>query len=180
MPFGLDSDAIAEPNIKFALEQRWSVNEKGQEVEIDSFRPFHNADPYDPEQMGEGISPRWASWKCKDYSLGAPVRTPYRRDQTTFPAGYSGFKPMWCACHAPVALHPSQTAVQWVSCRQPDTNPIQGGRSDKLYNPGKITKPGYSGFRPGEKADPYIDFKVQSAAAVHSRKQGFFGCAWAP
>ena len=45
--------------------------------------------------------------------------------------------------------------------RQPDKNPIQGGRWDKIYDSGKVTKPGYSGFRPGEKADPFIDFKVR-------------------
>eukprot|EP00966_Prymnesium_polylepis_P268437 6201795-Prymnesium_polylepis.3 len=127
---------------KFALETRWTVDAEGHEVEFDTFRPFHNADPFDPEQVGDvAVSPRFASWRCKDFSLGAPVRTPYRRDQTTFAGGYSGFKPRW----------------------QPDTNPIQGGRSDKIYQSGKVTKPGYSGFRPGEKADPFIDFKVRPA-----------------
>ena len=80
---------------KFGLETRWYIDKDGFEVEQDSFRPFHNADPFDPEHVGEDVSPRFASWKCKDYSLGAPVRTPYRRDQTTFAGGYSGFKPTW-------------------------------------------------------------------------------------
>jgi len=132
----LETKEVAKDK-KFQLEQRWYYNEAGHFVEIDSYRPIINPDDFDPAQ-NPNASPRYASWKVKDFSVGEATRSPYRRDDSSFAGGYSGFKPRW----------------------KPDGHPVYNGKSSKIYETGYVAKPGYMGFRPGEKADPFIDPKA--------------------